>query len=491
MSDIKNSIVSIWKGIPNTKEKTARGSGVCIAPRFVLTAFHVIESSQRNKPIKKKNIRIGSTSNTSGCIVKEIHRINDYDAVILELFQDHDKSNIESDYSTSIKNALKVQLLFCQVDQGNIRGPTEKQITNCYNDGKHWEFDTYPPEGSSGGAILYEEKLLGIILAQHKNNNCGLLLPLSLLENQIKAILKIDNGNTTPNQATKKPGHNTVQESSAYREKKYKELLEHLQDLKEQEKSEKLYEEISQEYLTKKNSDVEDLLKELLEKLEEDAASLIETLWICSEPYINGLQLELEKLLLLLLIQIKHKEKWLDESLHKLNVRTRLLSELIMASFYNIPPSLAKNSNNEIAGKFLVTEQLSYKECGIDSTDIAKEQAASVAKRLYKGFVKKELVPKGLFEESDVDEEGIEEDWIGINESIKALRKGQNPQFHRVEIDAKRTQGHPLLNTEVCEELYKLLPDLPVTHFGFKSVEGETRLRSQVSLFFDKLLEAN
>jgi len=406
MSDIKNSIVSIWKGIPNTKEKTARGSGVCIAPRFVLTAFHVIESSQRNKPIKNKNIRIGSTSNTSGCIVKEIHRINDYDAVILELRQDHDKSNIESDYSTSIKNALKVQLLFFHVDQGNIRGPTEKQITNCYNDGKHWEFDTYPPEGSSGGAILYEEKLLGIILAQHKNNNCGLLLPLSLLENQIKAILKIDNGNTTPNQATKKPGHNTVQESSAYREKKYKELLKHLQKLKEQEKSEKLYEEISQEYLTKKNSDVEDLLKELLEKLEEDAASLIETLLICCEPYTNGVVQELEKLLLLLLIQIRHKEKWLGENLHTLNVRTRLLSELIMASRYRISPSLAIDENNEIAGKYVFTEELSFKDLGIDSKAAAKQQARLIAKKLYKGFVDKKLYRGALFED---DKEMLED----------------------------------------------------------------------------------
>lgn len=473
MPDLEEHIVSIWDGQSN-KNNYARGSGFCIAPKLILTGWHVI------KGLDEKQIHIGLISSTdSGLRAKKVHRIVGYDAAIIELFEKHKKPVIACDYINAIDEIEEVKLLAYHVNEKNRLKPLKKQISTIHKDNIHWHFDSYPAKGMSGGAVTYQNKAIGIIRAQNKINNDGVFLPLYLFEAEIKTILE---------KQTKIPFNDSIVDDSIvmqsfikndhYLKNQATKLQKHLKNLKENKKSQPFYNALIKKYFQTNITNEEKLQAILIVKLKTDATELVESLWICAEPYHEGLQLEIELLLLLLLTQLSHEEAWVDRSLHKLNVRTRVLSELQMSAHYDLSPSLKKYQKLGIAGAHIITENLSMKELGIDAEDNATQIAQIIAFKLYKIFDGMGDLP---IDEMD------EYEWEGVNETLKGLRK--KPEFHRIEVDIKRAKGHLLLDKNVCNALYKLLPDLPITHFGYQAKEGETSLRAQVSLFFDMLYE--
>ena len=274
----------------------------------------------------------------------------------------------------------------------------------------------------------------------------------------------------------------SMQENTTdYLKAQYKVLSKYLIYLQETEKTQILYQTLTSDFFDEDQQGEADLISVLLAKLNDDAASFVELLRLSCECHSEILSIESEALLLLLLTQLMHKEQWLNNSLHELNVRTRVMSEIQMSTRYALAPFLKKHDNLGMAGAYIITEDLSCKEVGINADDNAKQIAETIAFKLYKYFDDTGDLP---LDEMD------EEEWEGVNETITGLRKGRNPEFHRIEIDVKRAKNHLLLDPDICHALHQLLPDLPITHFGRKGLQGETRLRSQVSLFFDMLYPA-
>ena len=73
-----------------------------------------------------------------------------------------------------------------------------------------------------------------------------------------------------------------------------------------------------------------------------------------------------------------------------------------------------------------------------------------------------------------------------LNETIKTRRQGEYPQLIRLEVPLKKSSepDHPLHNDDVCIQLHKYLPDLPLVRYGSESAKTEPKLCAQVIEFF-------
>lgn len=461
MSDLKDHVVSIYKGAIN-KGGIAKGSGFCIAPTFVLTAHHVV------KDLDSEQLNVGLVAETdSGRRVKKIHHMGDYDAVILELHEAHQKPVLECDLNHKTHEGQTVKLVAYHVDEANAT-ELKKQISNIHRDDKHWHFDTYPPEGMSGGAVLYEGKAIGIIRAQSKENNDGAFLPLHLLKKEIKAILA---DSSTSIEGVKKT-------SEHYKKVQRDGLLKHLERLKSDANTQGFYTLLDKKY-SNSGGKPDILLKALLKALNEGASDFVRGLRIVCKDYMQSLSSDIEILLLGLLSQLSEKEQWTSCSIHELYVRTRMLVELKIASRYQLPVDLQKHEKLGLIGKYALDDGLSMLEKGADDEGNAQQLAKTIAHRIYKIFDDVKDLEEGELESYD---------WKELNNRIITLRDDDFEQLHRFEVNIKRkSSGNALHDPKVCSELLKLLPDLPIVHFGKGEEDDENLLNNQVSLFYEKL----
>lgn len=262
-----------------------------------------------------------------------------------------------------------------------------------------------------------------------------------------------------------------------YLKEQEKNLFQHLEQLKDDQRL--FYTELVKSFVDLENSNnVGELHQRLLIDLNADPVSFIRELRLSCEPYMQDLTEDIELLLLYLLSQTLNQEEW-QKGVHDLKVRTRVLSEIKLAARYNISANLKKHNNIGVAGRFVITEDMSGPETGFDPKFSAKQQANIIAYQLYKMF---DQAGGGL------DDEQVDQgDWDSVNQYLASEQTGSQPQLHRFEIDKRMTKDHPLLQQEVCEELLKILPDLPIAHFGLDIEKDETRLQSEVSLFYSKL----
>ena len=465
MSDLKDHVVSIYDGAIN-KKGTAKGSGFCIASTFILTAHHVIEN------LEPEQLRIGLVAETdSGRRVKKIHRMGDYDVVILELHEAHQKPILECDLNHKINEGQTVQLIAYHVDEANAT-ELKKQISNFHCDDKHWHFDTYPAKGMSGGAVVYNGKAIGIIRAQSKENNDGVFLPLHLLETEIKAVLSDSSISIEGVKKTNKD----------YKEIQRKDLLNHLEQLKNSTNTQGFYTLLDKKYSNSCDNS-NDLLAALLKALNEGASDFVKELRIVCKDHMQSLSNDIEILLLGLLSQLSEKEQWTSRSIHELFVRTRMLVEIKIASRYQLPIDLHKHEKLGIIGKYALDDGLSMLEKGPDDEKTAQQLAKTIAHRMYKVFDDVKDLEEGELESYD---------WEELNDRILTLRDDDFQQLHRFEVNIKRkSSGSALHDPNVCSELLKLLPDLPIVHFGQGEEEDENLLKNQVSLFYEKLKPNN
>lgn len=462
---LQQHIVSIWNDEVN-KSLKAQGSGFCIAPKLILTAWHVVKDLEDNK------IHIGLIAATDkGRRVKQVHPIKHYDAAIIELHEAHQKPEIECDYNHAIGELSEVELTAYHVDQGQAVKPLKKQLSNINKDDQHWHFDNYPAKGMSGGMVAYQGKAIGIIRAQSKDNNDGVFIPLHLFEDEIKALLPDE----SQPQAPRHQGH--------YRTEQRKTLLIHLEWLKGDSKTQDFYTLLTQKYLQSQNTQEDKLLDALLAGLHNNASEFLEELRIVCENHMQTLRDDIELLLLLLLSQLTQNEQWEPRTVHELKVRKRILIELKLASRYQLPVDLHKHEEFGLMGKYALDDELAIIETGVDEVKHAQQCARTVAYKIYKKFD----------DVNDLEKDELEDfDWDELNARIVSLRAKDFKQLYRFEINTRRKlSGNALHDPEVCKELLKLLPDLPIVHFGQGFEEGENLLNNQVSLFYKQLNQAD
>ncbi len=462
---LQQHIVSIWDDEVNRSPK-AKGSGFCIAAKLILTAWHVV------KDLEIEKIHIGLIATTDkGGRVKQVHRIKGYDAAIIELHEPHQKPEIECDYNNAISELSEVELTAYHVDQGKPLKPLIKQLSNANKDDQHWHFDNYPAKGMSGGMVVSQGKAIGIIRAQSKDNNDGVFIPLHLFKKQITAWLPDRNQPQAP------------QQQDHYQITQKQDLLTQLEWLKEESKTQNFYTLLTQKYLQSKSTQANKLLNSLLIELHNNPSDFLEELRIVCKNHMQTLRDDIELLLLLLLSQLAPHEEWEPRTIHVLKVRKRVLIELKLASRYQLPVDLHKHESLGLRGKYALADELAMKEEGVEEAQYAQQCAKTVAYRLYKKFD----------DVKDLEKDELEDfDWEELNDRIISLRAKDFKQLHRFEINIKRKpSGNALHDPEVCKALLKLLPDLPIVHFGQGTEKNENLLNNKISLFYQKLNQAD
>ena len=479
MSDLQDHIVSIWDGECN--KGNAKGSGFCISPMLVLTAFHVIENLDLEK------IHIGLVAGTdSGRRVEKIHFIEGYDAAILKLYLSHKKPQIDCQLQSNIlKGGLSVELIAYHVDEKSPKGPIETEISNHCKDDQHWLFSNYPAKGMSGGAVLHNGKVIGIIKSRDQDNNNGLLIPLHLFADQINKHLNSDDNRDDSRDDNTQNQINSLEvlENKNFKKERRKDLLKHLEQLKTDKNTEVLYQLLINKYLKESTNEsankADELLEELVTQLNTNSVEFVRKLRIACQGYMQSHSNDMEILLLLLLSQLNKQEQGKSNSIYELSVRTHLLVELKMASCLNVPVDLHKHEKLGLIGKYALDDKLATIEQGIDAEDYAKQYAKTIAYRLYKKFDDAKNV-----EIDNVDKY----DWQALNERIISLRDEDFRESHRFEVNVRqKSSGAMLSDPEVCSELLQLLPDLPIIHFGKGMEKDEISLNTQVDLFYEKL----
>jgi len=161
----------------NSKENL--GSAVAVASDKVLTATHVIKPGGNELPVSDYEATLlGYRESLS---VKEIRHYPDRDISLITLCLEHRKTVVTCDFESRMEEGLEVQLLACNTQENCIKGPFNVQLINRTEpDG--WEFHTLPTHGMSGGAVLLDGKLVGIIQAKDEKENSGIVIPLSVIK---------------------------------------------------------------------------------------------------------------------------------------------------------------------------------------------------------------------------------------------------------------------------------------------------------------------
>lgn len=213
----RDIIVSLWSS-DSTDDGSYLGCGVCIGKRDILTAKHVIESVAENQIYVGAIPRGDTTIPIEGCQKHE-----NRDLAILILVKAHGKEIIFCDSTTAIEAGDEVQLLAYNKTARNTKGPIKLEITN-WTQPNGWEFHTKPVEGMSGGAVLLNDKLVGIIQAKEEEENSGIIIPLDAVSDFLKPYTtSSDTSSTKPN-----PIKDIPKEDGTFREKLAKHIAREL-----------------------------------------------------------------------------------------------------------------------------------------------------------------------------------------------------------------------------------------------------------------------
>ncbi|QTR49521.1 S1 family peptidase [Candidatus Thiothrix anitrata] len=175
--DLSDIIVSLWDGLPN--QGTFLGSGVCIAPDKVLTAKHVICPESGEVPAK--SLKVGMVRRDPGMPIKEVKHHPDRDISLLTLAQPHNKTQVGCNSGITLAQGLDVELL--GYDNSPSGGDTKRfgSTLSIWAAPDSWKFHTQPSHGMSGGAVLANGTLIGIIQAKSDSQNAGIMIPLTAI----------------------------------------------------------------------------------------------------------------------------------------------------------------------------------------------------------------------------------------------------------------------------------------------------------------------
>lgn len=166
------------------------GSAVAVAPNKLLTAKHVVEN------ISRTDIQATLLSNREFLSVKHIDHHPDRDISLITLAHEHQKTVVSLNLMPVFKESLMVKLMAINTAENCVKGPYEVQLINWTALGG-WEFHTVPAHGMSGGAVLLDNKLVGIIQARDNAEGSGIIIPLSEIEEFLHEHLQLDTNSNT------------------------------------------------------------------------------------------------------------------------------------------------------------------------------------------------------------------------------------------------------------------------------------------------------
>lgn len=171
---LQDCVVGLWSDSPSNPD-SFEGSGVCITPEWIITSAHVA-----------RNLRDDLTSfadmtrNPKVLAIDEIQTYGKRDAALIKLVHPHGKKIVPMDCTTRLEEDWEVKLVAYNSAEGAI-SEFIVQLKNRTSLGG-WEFHTMPAHGMSGGAVVYKNKLVGIIQARDDAQNSGIIVPLSKLK---------------------------------------------------------------------------------------------------------------------------------------------------------------------------------------------------------------------------------------------------------------------------------------------------------------------
>lgn len=165
------------------------GSAVAVAPNKLLTAKHVVMPD--GEKISETDIQATLISNREFLSVKHIDHHPDRDISLITLVHEHQKTVVSCNLEPALEENLMVKLLACNTAEKCVKGPYDVQLINWIEPGG-WEFHTTPAHGMSGGAVLLDDKLVGIIQVRDNAEGSGIMIPLSEIKEFLLEHLKLD-----------------------------------------------------------------------------------------------------------------------------------------------------------------------------------------------------------------------------------------------------------------------------------------------------------
>jgi hypothetical protein len=175
--DPLDALVSVWAHATTGPDQTPIGSGIFIAPRYVLTAKHVATAAQRHDG----KIWLGNVRDKQDLIhVNAVHDHAHLDVALLELEMPNDRQ------PWSRVDLRKRDLKQQQVCLYGVL-PHEKESTmksGCtimaYEETYGYYLTDYRHvEGFSGGVATIDSVIVGVINARYKEEDLGTIIPVS------------------------------------------------------------------------------------------------------------------------------------------------------------------------------------------------------------------------------------------------------------------------------------------------------------------------
>jgi len=476
-----------------TEDHKSIGTGYPINSEYVITAYHVTEKA------KKINVKWESIIDPT---TEKAYSVDVEENILIPCIDD----NGEED---------GVALLRCKVPKQVEESPLILAESSPPRDKIYWDSIGYPKfaqntkksmmgemlfqdmnpivditnkckikkkkgwAGVSGAPIFQEHILYAInieMLEDVKNEFRAISIPW-LLKNKTEDLQKIG-----------------VISSKAYN--KYLFFLEEkimacLSDIQET----TLYYSLAEKFVSTEIVKPEILFKKFNQEIQKNKANFFRKFTFATEKDIFAKKLNIDvarKLFVLLLGLTAPKYQNINSSIHHLAVRTQTLAELHLAAFYQLPPNLIQtnfkgvNKRNSIVGKHIieVIGEAIGEETGIEggwkSRQVTKDLVEIVNTAIKKTHKK---IYNDSIELPNAD--AVEE----LDQTLLRRRdpNGLEPELNRFEIAYPKKEEdriHPLNNNEICKEIQKELPSLPIARYGFDNAEQETELRVEVNEFF-------
>lgn len=178
--DPRSTVVSIWYRAIG-QGGSFKGSGAFISPRLVLTAKHVVKDEQADQ------IKLGFIPGQHEVSAKDIHLPETWDIAVLELSRDFlDQACVRLNCQSSHLEGKRVDLYGINPDT-KCRDECQDYTLGTWNpQTNEYLFDHGQRKGFSGGIVVLDGYVIGVISKRHKSEQQGTMVPLYLAFDWLK-----------------------------------------------------------------------------------------------------------------------------------------------------------------------------------------------------------------------------------------------------------------------------------------------------------------
>ncbi len=172
--DPKDAVVSIWL----EGGATPIGSGAFISPRFVLTARHVVEGTEKEK------LRVGTIdglAERARCRDVLIHPDFSADIALIELFEGSGGQGFNRISEGRELENQSVRLYAASPTNGNRDSIGDYPVSLFSQEKLVYFFPHQQRLGHSGGIAVHGGAIVGVISQRHETENQGTFVPLHLV----------------------------------------------------------------------------------------------------------------------------------------------------------------------------------------------------------------------------------------------------------------------------------------------------------------------